>query len=164
MCNDRDITIILVLVLCGAIGSCSLFEDPIDTSAPICQMAREDGSIIYGDKKKDLSLDDLLSLQKCGLAIHPNYILDKDIANHFEYPVPKILALLNSEANEYYRYFLIQDIAAVTESRHAGHRERLRNYMESVLLAVNKAIGEIKNDNLRKNSQAELDKLRHFFK
>lgn len=152
------------MVILGSF-SCSgcwlMFGERIDVSAPICQEALHDSSIIYGKKSDKLTVDELLTLQKCGLAMHPNYQLSHEVANRDEYPVPKILIRLDTDTNQEYQLMLIENLTKLTKSDR--HRDRMREDEAVIMDSVNRAISNMWFP-IKKYAQAEREKLELFFR
>jgi hypothetical protein len=159
----RKQTIYILFLSTFAFSGCwLLFGERIDTSPPICQEALHDGSVIYGKKLDTLTVDELLTLQKCGLAVHPKYALSFDVAHREEYPVPKILSRLNSDTNKEYQLMLIEDLSKLTESDR--HRDRMRADEAVIMDSVDRAISNMdKWSAVKKYAQAEREKLEAFF-
>ena len=156
-----QLAFILFLGSLSSSGCWLLLGERVDTSPAICQEALRDGSIIYGEKRDKLNVDELLTLQKCGVAVHPNYQLSRDVANRDEYPVPKILALLNTDRNQEYQLMLIEDLARLTESDR--HRDRVRADEAVILDSVNRAISQMHSGAIKNYAQDKRETLEMFF-
>jgi hypothetical protein len=157
----KQLAFILFLGSISSSGCWIMFGERIDTSPAICQKALRDSSMIYGDKVDELNVDELLTLQKCGLAFHPQYQLAREVANRDEYPVPKILALLNTDTNQEYQLMLIEDLERLTESK--LHRDQMRADEAVILNSVNRAISQMRSGAIKNYAQDKCETLEIFF-
>lgn len=158
----KQAAFILFLGCLSCSGCWLLFGERIDTSPPICQEALRDSALIYGKERDELTVAELLTLQKCGLALHPNYRMSHDIANRDEYPVPKILGRLDNDSNQEYQLMLIENLTELTESdRHGG---RMRGDEAEIMDSVHRAVSKMYSGAIKKYAQAESEKLAIFFR
>jgi hypothetical protein len=109
----------------------------------------------------ELTIDDLLTVQRCGLAFHPQHQLSRDIANHNEYPVPALIHRLQTDDDEGFQYYLILAFVKLPES--SKHRARFKSDESLVVPAITEAISRMSDSNIRRNSQAEFAKITAFF-
>ncbi len=153
----------ITISLSAFIIQCGTFtaSDSQSLTPQICKEALRDGSVVYSDRVKTLSLGELLALQKCGLAIHPNYQLSTEIAAQDEYSVPKIQQLLDSDPDEFYHLQLVRDLTALRSSER--HRERAKNDCHLIMMSIKISASKMKNQNVKKLAQKELATLAAFY-
>lgn len=120
-----------------------------------------DNPPVNSEKLKGYSIEELLILEKCGLAYHPEYQLQWDIANQDEYPVPALIRHLQTDEDEYYQHYLILNFVALTESR--KHSEKLLSDKDLVLTEVSKTISKMQDENTKRISELEFIKIKKFF-
>lgn len=107
------------------------------------------------------SVEDLLTLQKCGLAYYPEYQLSFIIANQDEYPVPSLIKHLQNDEDEYYQYHLILTFVALTESE--KHRKDLVLDRYLILMEIDKAISKMNDKSTKSLAKPEVFKIKEFF-
>lgn len=106
------------------------------------------------------SIDEALTIQKCGLAYLPHYQFQLRIANHNEYPTPAIIRRLRSEEDEYYQYYLILDLVALTKSE--KHMKQVLSDKYLILNETYKAISKMQDKEIKKLAKEEFIKIKEF--
>lgn len=120
-----------------------------------------DGTPVNSEKLKGYSVEELLILQECGLAYHPQYQLQGYIADHDEYPVPELIRHLQTDPNGDFHYYLILDFVSLTESK--KHIKRLLSDKDLILTEISKAISKMQDENLKRISEEKFIKIKEFF-
>lgn len=151
----------IVLTLSISLYACDRYRPDNQTLPPICVEAVNDGSMIYGDRLTTLNLEELLALQKCGLSRHPGYQLERPIAMQPEYPVPKILSLLQLDPDEAFQLALIRDLVVLAESRR--HEQALMKDARETMRIVDESILKMQDTQVRMRAVIEANKLRRLF-
>jgi hypothetical protein len=108
-----------------------------------------------------ISIEELLILQKCGLAYSPEHQLSWYIANQDEYPVPALLRHLQSDDDEYFKFHLILDFVSLTESD--KYRERIFSDRGEIVASIRDAIDRMNDESIKKLSEGEFYKIKTFF-
>lgn len=78
------------------------------------------------DLPKTLSIDDLITVEKCGFARRPGISFYSEIIESKEYPIPSLLTELRSADDDHWRGHVIYLIKAVIE-RERFHSEIIRD-------------------------------------
>jgi hypothetical protein len=120
-----------------------------------------DNPPVNEEKLKGYSVEELLILQKCGLAYYPEYQLQWDIADQDEYPVPAIIRHLQTDEDEHYQFYLISDLETLTRSE--KHSKRLLSDKDLILTETSKAISKMQNEATKSISEARFIKIKEFF-
>lgn len=120
-----------------------------------------DGNPVNSKKLEGYSVEELLILQECGLAYHPQYQLQGYIADQDEYPVPSLIRHLKTDPNGDFHYYLILDFVALTESE--KHSKKLLSDKDLILTEISKAISKMQNEELKRISKEEFQKIKNFY-
>lgn len=131
-----------------------------DETPRICTDVFDHPPVTY-EKLKPYSIEELLILQKCGLAYSPEHQLSWYIANQNEYPVPALVKHLRSNDDEYFKYHLILDFVSLTESE--KFRERVLSDRALILVSVRDAINKMNDKEIKKLSENEFHNIQTFF-
>ncbi len=105
------------------------------------------------NRLKSYSVEESLTIQKCGLDHYPHYQLQNDIANLDEYPVPAIIHRLRTDSNEEFQYYLILDLIALAES--IKHRRQIWSDKNLVIEETQKAILKMQDEGIKKLAEEE---------
>ncbi len=103
------------------------------------------------NRLKSYSVEESLTIQKCGLDYRPQHQLQNDIANLDEYPVPAIIHRLRTDNNEEFQYYLILDLIALAES--IKHRKQIWFDKNLVIKETQKAISKMQDEVIKKYAE-----------
>jgi hypothetical protein len=104
-----------------------------------------------------MSVKDLIVLQKCGLNYHPHFLFGYDIAHSNEYPVPEVLAALKDSGDDEFSFELIEILIQIAQSE--KHAETIRKDKRDVLLAVDDALDTMRDTEFTRIARKERQKL-----
>lgn len=139
------------------LSSCNESPEKSQFGTEPCRKVFDASNFSY-EKLKGYSTSELLTIQRCGLAIRPQRQLSWFIANQETYPIPEILNILRKENDEEFALHLIIDIVAVFDSE--VHRAKAVEDSKEIIDTVESAVGKINNSNLKNLSNIEFDKIR----
>lgn len=106
---------------------------------------------------RQLPVEDLITLQKCGLHYHPHFLFESEIAESDEYPVPKVLAALRGAEDDEFRFELIEILIQIAQS--GKHLDSIRKDKPEVLSTVDQAVDNMKDTDFRELGMTERQKL-----
>lgn len=157
------------LILSIAWMVCSFESCPVHTQKQfegqrpeVCNGVFEGAHSIYTDNNrlKGYSVEDLLTIQRCGLEYSPQISMEWRITDHPDYPVPAILKHLESESDESdnFHFYLIEMLVDLTESK--NHAERIKEDKAKVIEVTTKAISKMKDGDMKQSSKNKLWELK----
>lgn len=155
---------IIVFFIIASNFSCNLIfrknEYPNVNRPQICSKVFDNNSFDF-DTLKSYSVNQLITLQKCGLKYHPQFQLQSYIVNQDEYPTPELVKYLQIEQNEDFLFHLILDFATLTKSE--KHKEKLLADKDLVITEIDETIQKMQDKNLKKISEIEFNKIKKFY-
>ena len=110
---------------------------------------------------QEYSVKELLILQRCGLAYQPERQLSWYIAEQDVYPVPDLLEGLSIERDEYFRFKLVSNFAALAKSE--KHSSRMCSDREQIREELEKSISSISDGKIRQLSRQEFFNIENYW-
>lgn len=104
------------------------------------------------NKLKGYTVEDLITLNKCGKEYLPEINLNLEIANHRTYPIPVLLEKLNQEESDEFRYDLIETLAYVSEYESGIYKynDQFKKDKKIIISGVSEAIAKMKDGEYKK--------------
>lgn len=131
----------ILFVLLGSswlLADCTPNRGTINETPEVCKRVFRTDKINW-DLPKTLSINDLITVEKCGFARHPGISFYSEIIDSEEYPIPSLLTELRRADDDHWRAYVIYLIKAMIENERF-HSEVMRDrelIMQEIDLAFN---------------------------
>jgi hypothetical protein len=106
------------------------------------------------------SVEELLSLETCGLRYHPSITFDSEIIRHKNYPVPYLLKQLKGD-NEVLNFHIIKMLRDLADS--GRFTAQLMADKFEIMTTSNDAISRMKSESLRNQLLGHYQRLEMFY-
>ncbi len=106
------------------------------------------------------SVEELLTLEKCGLRYHPGTTFDSEIIRHRDYPFPFMLKELKGD-NEALNFHIIAMLRHLADS--GRFSEQLAADRQEIMNAANGAMSRMKSESLKLRSLGHYQRLEMFY-
>lgn len=126
--NTSANRVIKLLVLLGSpclLAACPPNRSISNETPEVCKRVFRTDKINW-DLPNTLSINDLVTVEKCGFAHHPGICFYSEIIDNEEYPIPSLLAELRRADDDHWRAHVIYLIKAVIE-RERFHSQVMRD-------------------------------------
>lgn len=110
---------------------------------------------------ENISIDELVILEKCGFEYRPNISFYREIVSSREYPLPSLLKELRQSANDYWTAHLVYLIKAAIESERF-HSEVMRD-REMINNEVDIALNRVQHIKVREDVRNDRDGIVIYF-
>lgn len=162
----KTFLILLFLSLIFSFSSCADFfthKEFKNDRPEICDGVFDGSNSIYTNKNRlqGYSVEDLLTLQKCGLEYSPQISLVSNIVDQPDYPTSAILERLQNSESENFQYYLLMILVDMTESNQ--HKDQLKKDKTQVLEVASQTVSKMKDEDIEKSSRSKLELLKIFF-
>lgn len=138
-----------------------------DEKPKICIDVFDKPPSIYVDQNKlnDYSVEDLITLNKCGKEYSPQISLNSEIINQPNYPVPILLDQLKKEESDEFRYYIIDVLCDTPELKLNSYKyeNQFRNDDEKITDEISDAISKMRDEKYKKLSERKLTLLKTYF-
>jgi hypothetical protein len=147
----------LLIVFSGMILSCGPTDSFVEPA--LCkEFFTKDG--MRGDLISNFSVEELLTLEKCGLRYHPPTTFDIEIIRHRDYPVPYLLKQLKGD-NEVLNFHIITMLRDLADS--GRFTEQLKADKLEIMTTSNDAMSRMKSESLKDQVLGHYQRLEMFY-
>lgn len=147
----------LLIVFSGASLSCSPTDSFVEPA--LCkEFFTQNG--VRENLISTFSVEELLTLEKCGLRYHPSITFDPEIIGHKDYPVPYLLKQLKGD-NEVLNYHIIKMFRELTDS--GRFTEQLMVDKFEIMTTSNDALSRMKSESLKDRALGHYQRLQMFY-
>ena len=164
-------TIVLILMTMFFASSClhMTTRKVFDGEKPkICDNL---SSLYYSDAKKlnDYTVEDLLTLNKCGMEYTPEISLNSKIMGYKTYPIPALLEQLSKEQNDEFRYYIIETIDYIFQykslynSEPYKYDEQLKEDKNKIISGVSEAIAKMQDKEYKTDAAKKLFLIKKYY-
>ena len=133
----------------------------------ICVDVFDKSPSYYEDATKldKYSVEDLITLNKCGKEYTPQISLNTEIINHQTYPVPVLLEQLKKEENDEFRFYIIDVLGETPEFRLNSYKynDQFKKDKKIIISGVSEAIAKMKDSDYKTNAAKKLFLIKKYF-